>query len=327
MESLSFTTFDDGEGIEGRFEWGSDRKRIFDRFYDALELIESGDAKKAINRLRAIIKQDPDFIDAYNSIGEDFLERDKPEKAREYYGKAYEIGKRAIPKEFDGKMKWGFLENRPFLRTMSGLGRCYSELKRLDDAIELFEAILAYNPNDNQGVRYLLGDLYLQKGKYDMADIYFMDNADHYPPYRYSYGLSLFNQGRHADSIIQFWLGFYENIYIAELILNHHPVIDYDIFHFSNFEEPDIAKEYCQSTFAIWMKNKKAIKFLGEVFLNDSIKNGIEAVYACKRHLKYINADSGDNIDRRDEMTEEIHRRKGMVNSEAAKRILSTMGM
>lgn len=139
MQNLYFKVSDYGEGTEGEFIWGEERRSLFEKFYQASEKLASGDIQKSLSQLKSIIKKDPEFIDAYNTIGAHFLEKGNPRKALEYYSKGYQIGLRVIPKGFDGKIVWLQLNNRPFLRALHGLGLSYIDLFQRDKAIELFE--------------------------------------------------------------------------------------------------------------------------------------------------------------------------------------------
>lgn len=144
----------DGE-MEGRFIWGQSRNEIFDRFYDADEAIDHGYERKGKSELERIIKEDPQFIDAYNSLG--FLEiwYERYDKALKLFQQAYEIGIKLIPKEFLGLIIWGIIDNRPFLRAMQGLGVSHFKAGNLKKANDIFAKMLQYNPNDNQGIRAL----------------------------------------------------------------------------------------------------------------------------------------------------------------------------
>ena len=51
---------------------------------------------------------------------------------------------------------WGFLETRPYMRARAGLAIALIKLGDESAAIEHFRAMLKLNPNDNQGIRYLL---------------------------------------------------------------------------------------------------------------------------------------------------------------------------
>jgi tetratricopeptide (TPR) repeat protein len=52
-------------------------------------------------------------------------------------------------------LEWGWLENRPFLRCLCSLGLRYEWEGRLEEALAIYQELLSFNPNDNQGVRAL----------------------------------------------------------------------------------------------------------------------------------------------------------------------------
>ena len=57
--------------------------------------------------------------------------------------------------EYDGHF-WGFLETRPYMRARHGLALTLLKLGEEAVAMEHFRVMLKLNPNDNQGIRYLL---------------------------------------------------------------------------------------------------------------------------------------------------------------------------
>lgn len=67
----------------------------------------------------------------------------------------------SLPKNFSGKLRWGFLDNRPFLRAAHGYGLALEGKGRILEAAEIYQRILLLNPDDNQGIRYLLPSLYI----------------------------------------------------------------------------------------------------------------------------------------------------------------------
>jgi tetratricopeptide (TPR) repeat protein len=56
---------------------------------------------------------------------------------------------------------WGILETRPYMRARAFLAELLAEAGRIEEAIEHLEAMLKLNPNDNQGLRYVLLGHYL----------------------------------------------------------------------------------------------------------------------------------------------------------------------
>lgn len=173
-------------------------------------------------------------------------------------------------------------------------------------------------------MRYIIGDLYLTNKNFQAADKYFRDNLD-YPPYRYSYGFSLFKQRRYIESIVQFWLGFYENIYILEYILDHYPIIRYDCAHYSNLEMPEIAKEYYSKNIELWSIDKDVKRFVNMIYESFPVHLGIQAIFEHKRYLDAIRTDSPEKIQLRIDLIDKIKKLKEMVTKEAANRIYRDM--
>jgi hypothetical protein len=54
---------------------------------------------------------------------------------------------------------WLDVDSRPFMRAMHGKGLCEWRLGREEEARKVFEDMLRWNPNDKQGVRFLLRDV------------------------------------------------------------------------------------------------------------------------------------------------------------------------
>ena len=87
--------------------------------------------------------------------------------------KAYDIGKHCFPKEFNfkkDKIEWSNLDNRPFLRACIGIALEYYEKNELEKTINVLSDMLKFNQNDNQGVRYLLLEIYFKMNKLSEID-------------------------------------------------------------------------------------------------------------------------------------------------------------
>ncbi|MBC8182053.1 hypothetical protein H8E88_13120 [candidate division KSB1 bacterium] len=154
----------DFDGIQnGQFVWGNSRREIFDRYYDA---VEKADPEEAAIDFEEIIEDDPEFIDAHSSLG--FLELDffNNGNAFHYFNQGFQLGNKLISRDFKGQIIWGMMENRPFLRTMQGLGLTYLFMREWEKASQIFSKMLNYNPNDNQGIRTLIIQSYLAMGKF-----------------------------------------------------------------------------------------------------------------------------------------------------------------
>jgi len=70
--------------------------------------------------------------------------------------------------EFAGHF-WGFMETRPYMRARERLAESLRHAGRLEEAIAEWNAMLALNPGDNQGIRYLLLPALLTLNRLDAA--------------------------------------------------------------------------------------------------------------------------------------------------------------
>lgn len=132
---------------------------------EAEELMEVGKAKSALKILTHIATEVPDCLEVYNDL---YICRCM---LRQYEIATKELKKDAartillLPPEMfqkDQRLGWGYLENRPFMRLYGNLGEALLEEGEFKKAQRIFEQLLAWNPNDNQGMREHLLDCYLE---------------------------------------------------------------------------------------------------------------------------------------------------------------------
>lgn len=117
---------------------------------------------------REALEISEDCADAYVILAE--LEAENLEEARTYYEQGVAAGERALgPAFFEEEMGyfWGILETRPYMRARAGLAEVLWILGEHDAAIDHYEEMLRLNPDDNQGLRYLLAECLLALGRDD----------------------------------------------------------------------------------------------------------------------------------------------------------------
>jgi tetratricopeptide (TPR) repeat protein len=107
----------------------------------------------------------PLCADAYVLLAEQ--EAQSPEEALQYYRKGVEAGEQMLGpkgfKEYEGHF-WGFLETRPYMRARAGLAAILNLLGDVHAAISHYQDMLRLNPNDNQGIRYVLAECLMKSG-------------------------------------------------------------------------------------------------------------------------------------------------------------------
>jgi tetratricopeptide (TPR) repeat protein len=133
-----------------------------DLYYDAMEMVDMGDYKTAEKLLIQARDMDPEYVQTYIGFTSVYGVSGQKEKAHKNIQIAYEKTQKQFPK-WPRKMSWLDLENRAYLRAIQYMADLKADAGNKEEAIELYRLILKLNPNDNQGVRYLLAGLYAGK--------------------------------------------------------------------------------------------------------------------------------------------------------------------
>jgi tetratricopeptide (TPR) repeat protein len=164
------------------------------------------DAFDAIGRRRVILARQalavsPDCADAHVILAESAA---GPSRALPLYEAAMAAGERAIGAKRFADLAgefWGALETRPYMRARLGLAQTLAALDRAGEAEEHYRALLQLNPNDNQGVRYLLLEELVVAGRDDEAVALLQRYPDDVAAeWRFTWALIDFRQGRLEDA-------------------------------------------------------------------------------------------------------------------------------
>lgn len=129
-----------------------------DPILESVDAKEAGDAQGAFEILMDLCQADLRCLDAHAHLGNLFFDS-RPKDAIRHYEAGVRIGELSLGKQFDGLLPWGLIDNRPFLRCMQGFGLSLWRLGRFDESFRVFERMLWLNPSDNQGVRFLIGEV------------------------------------------------------------------------------------------------------------------------------------------------------------------------
>lgn len=258
--TLKFNIWEDG----GIFAFPESHDEILEQFDDLLDRRDSGELSQSryIVGLKGLLAAEPDFIDGHAHLGYALFDQGKPKLALEACIEGVAVGEQAIPTGFAGAIEWGHLENRPFLRAMHGVVLGHLRLGQRAKALPLMERMLAWNPDDNQGIRYLIGSEYLRAGKAAKARSALAANADQYPPCRYDLALLEFRQGKFAAAATSLRHAFAANGYIAEILCGNPDPSPIAIWHGSNHAEPELARDYVAQYGDLWRETPDAIAFV-----------------------------------------------------------------
>ncbi len=152
----------------------STREKAEDMVYQAYDSSKTKGKKLAEEAL----KLDSNCIMAYQYLGE---QQNNPSKAREFFAKGIEVGKKQFGGKYEEEHKghfWGIFETRPYMTCIFYLSECEYLAGNIDESIRLIEYLLELNPNDNQGVRYILTSHLLQAKEYVKYEKHSKANKD-----------------------------------------------------------------------------------------------------------------------------------------------------
>jgi tetratricopeptide (TPR) repeat protein len=160
---------------------------------------ETADRKRRVALAQKAIGISPDCADAYVLLAEETAVLDE---ALELFRKGTEAGERALGRQVfktDAGYFWGILETRPYMRARAGLARCLWEKGQHDEALAHYRDMLRLNPNDNQGLRYVLVSCLLDLGHDDeIMDLLKLYEDDAAAAFAWTVVLLVFR--RHGDS-------------------------------------------------------------------------------------------------------------------------------
>ena len=123
---------------------------------------DSGDFSGAYDTLMSLCRADLRCLDAHAHLGNLSFES-RPRDAIRNYEVGVRIGELSLGDAFDGVLPWGHIDNRPFLRCLSGFGLCLWRLGRFEESAKVFDRMLWLNPSDNQGVRFMIDEVRAHK--------------------------------------------------------------------------------------------------------------------------------------------------------------------
>ncbi len=239
----------------------SPRELAQEMCWDAWELASR---KQRTELAKRALELSPDCADAYVILAN---EERALKRAVKLYAKGVEAGEQALgPGVFKHEVGhfWGISDTRPYMRARFGLARSLWRMRRHDDAIAHCSEMLRLNPNDNQGVRYMLARYLLEVGRdSDAVDILNFYDGDGTADWNYTWVLITFREEGDSKSARDLlWTAIRLNYHVPGFLVGKKtvPAALPDEFSIGYKSE---ALCYAVENATVWRKTPGALAWLG----------------------------------------------------------------
>jgi tetratricopeptide (TPR) repeat protein len=229
-----------------------------DVMYDAWERTTS---RSRIALAHKALGISPLCADAYVLLAE---EARSIEEARDLYAKGVEAGELALGprgfKEYAGHF-WGFLETRPYMRARAGLASTLLQLGDVDGALAHYRAMLKLNPNDNQGIRYVLAGCLLRQDNYSALKELLAAHEDGSAFWLYTRALVAFRESSDEQAAALVKDAWSANEHVPAILAGTKPVVSSNDGYIT-MGGPDEATYYVTECGAAWHRTPGAVAWL-----------------------------------------------------------------
>ena len=237
---------------------------------EAQELVylawESTNRRERVALAKQALEVCSDCADAYVLLAEESA--NSYEKARQYYTEGVKAAERAIGQErfrsWAGGF-WGVLETRPYMRARAGLAVCCWEAGDREEAMEHAWALLKLNPNDNQGIRYLLANwLLAERCEADLKKLFRQYRNDPTAAWLFNRALWAFKSegpGRKAATAVKEAIA--ANPHVLSFLLGLVPVPKHGPDRYAMGSEEEAAA-YASDALSNWRNAPYALDWLRE---------------------------------------------------------------
>ncbi len=228
---------------------------------------DAGTRKQRIALANKALAISPLCADAYVLLAQETART--PQEAADLHRKGVEAGETALGEQAfrdDAGDFWLILETRPYMRARQGLAMALWKLGRHEEAVTHYRDMLRLNPNDNQGIRYILLDCLLELGLDDEAAKllrrYKDDGSAHWA---WAGALSLFQrEGDNAASRKALARAAKTNKHIAAYLLGRRK-LPRSLPAFISMGGEDEAVAYVHDSAVPWNATPGALRWLAEV--------------------------------------------------------------
>ena len=229
--------------------------------------IRSQDKREAV--LRAALDKHPECSPARIELADIEFNKGNWKACGEAYGEV--VRRDSHLRENPATAWWSDHATRPYLRAIYGSAMTDWHLSRYTEAAATLTGLLACNPADNQGVRFLIPMLHLLAEQPAKAAKYFSRYKKQYPgdfhepSFLFGWAFCASVEGRETEARTKYIEGILRNIYMAPMLLES-PEPPKDIWFPNDRAEPSYATEFIQSYAVLWDREPAALRILREVW-------------------------------------------------------------
>lgn len=159
------------------------------------------------------------------------------------------------------------------LRVVEGRGLALYRMGELDRALECFEWLGEYFPQNYVGCRYLAGEIHHIQGNIEKA-IQRYRRVPVEPAVLYNLGLAHF-QSHRLDDAVEVWIrAFVANLHVASMLLDRNPSHEGCTPGYLGSKE--YAGEFVDACLRLWHRAPGSIRFLSRCFDHDAVQKHLE---------------------------------------------------
>ena len=222
--------------------------------------------KSRVRLARKALRISPDCADAYVLLAEETAR--SLEEVRDLYEQGVKAGERALGpeafKEFEGDF-WGVLETRPYMRARAGLAQVLWFLGERRQAVEHLQDMLRLNPDDNQGLRYLLmGWLLRLNDDQALGKLLRRYKEDYSAEWLYTNALHLYRrEGASRKSSRALRKALEQNRFVPLYLLGRRKMPK-ELPEYISFGDESEAASYAAGSVDAWRETEGALAWLAE---------------------------------------------------------------
>lgn len=275
-------------------------------FEMGMEHLWQGNSERAESLYRQALTIAPRHVDALVHIANLRSEEGQLSQAQRLYEQALAAGEEDLDVAHTATERawWGQIETRPYMRALHGLAWVHYRGGRYPQALALYERMLALNPNDNQGVRFLIGELHHRLGHLEEAVKTYQRYPEH-PDVKYNAALAHYQSGNRQQSVVWLRQAFFDNLYVPLLLLGKR-CVKHPIWHGTNRAEPEWARDYWERCGDLWRQTAGALPFLQAVWGDPQVREDVAEFVRLGKSLKGLEPSRERNrtLRARDRLTE-----------------------